>query len=341
MAEKDWTKIVVGVIAILLAAQLLGYDILGMLGITGTQTVQQAPTVIYQTSSGTTAPQVTTVSQVEISVIDKYTGSAVPGIQVQFYEKGADVKNPNIGPRFYTETDSQGIATVTRTIRTDGTEYDIYINGSTTYYDMAIPAGTWKIEFNPYTGKGKLYVLLDGKESDVIRIVQVGTFTDLSAIPEASSSINTSAGTDTIAYDKNVGDGSAYFQIDIGNKKANSELHDVVLCFRDADGDMEGDELTGLTATFVSGDASISLESNLYGYWRDAMGGGTSCVNVADVIGPGKKARYEIAMTINEANWDVGEEFSIVQDDLGNYKAKQYPSRNDKATPDELTITVE
>lgn len=340
MAEKDWTKIVIGIVAILVAAQLLGYDILGALGITGAGKVQQAPTatIIYK-EPGTKERQVITVSETEVSVIDKYTGAAVKGIQIQFYERGADVKNPNIGPRFYTETDEQGIATIKRTLKSDGSEYDIYVNGNGSYYDIEIPSGTWKIEFNPYTGKGKLYVIEGGKESDVIRVTQVGAFTDLSIIPEASPSITVMSG--KIIYNEAAGDGSAYFQIDIGNRKANSELHEVVLCFRDKDGDMEGDELTGLTATFVSGDTNIALESNLYGYWRDAMGGGTSCINVADVVGPGRKARYEIAMTINEEAWEADEEFIIVQDDLGDYKAKQYPSRNEKAAPSEVIVTIQ
>jgi len=342
MAEKDWTKYVVLGIAAILALQLLGVDVLGAIeGAVSSsgQTVAQQPagtTIVYQTAPTSTTEKPLPVETLKVKVLDKYTMNPVQDVQVQFYAPGADVKNPNVKPLDVLTTDSEGTGTTTKMIIQTNTNYDVYLNGSSSYYDRKIE--NWYINYNPDTGKGTL--IANGK--GYVEAVAVGTFTDLSNIPEASSSINTSAGTDTIAYDESAGDGSAYFQIDIGNRKANSELHDVVLCFMDSDGDMEGDEITDITATFVSGDASIVLESNLLGYWQDAMGaGGKACVDVADVIGPGRKARYEIAMTINEANWDSGEEFEIVLDDNGDASGKQYPSRSTKATQDKVIVTVQ
>ena len=334
--KSDKTKwLLLAIIAMLAFGIYTGkINLSELAGKTGTSTSTSTTTIVYQSPVGTPI-----ISQLDIYVKDKYSGQPVPGVQVQFYEPGANVRNPNVKPLFSATTDSNGYATISRTMRVDSASYDIYLNGSTNYYDEKLEAGSWKIDYNPQTGKGLLVV--DNKE--YIEATAVGEFYDLSNIPEASSAINTSAGPDTIAYIKSVGDGSAYFQIDIGNKKAMSELRDVVFCFMDSDGDMEGDELSGLTSTVINpGDGSIQLESNLLGYWQDAMGpGGKSCFKVADVIKGGMKARFEINMVVNEANWDPGEEFEIVLDDLGDAGAKDYPSRSTKAPQEKLIVTVQ
>jgi hypothetical protein len=144
---------------------------------------------------------------------------------------------------------------------------------------------------------------------------------------------------DTINYTETTLAGSAWFKMDLGNANANSELYNYVLCFDDGDADMEGDELTALTATFVSGSTRIKVPNNLIQLWKDAMGGGgSSCVEIADKLGSGEKARWEFDLTADETNWAAGEEFEIRQDDNGGYLAKQYPSRSAKATVESLAV---
>jgi hypothetical protein len=142
-----------------------------------------------------------------------------------------------------------------------------------------------------------------------------------------------------LRYNESLLAGSGWFKMDIGNSNANSVLEDVVMCFRDNDGDMEGNEITAFTASYVSGSTAIQIPGSLQQYWEDAMGGsGAQCFKIASELGSSQKARWQFTMTVDEAEWDAGEEFEMTFDDLGGYLAKQYPSRSVKATAVSLTI---
>jgi len=334
MAEKDYGKLlVIGLIAALLyfAYQSGAFAPKP----TAEKTVEQKPIVIEKQVAPTVQAGLP-IESLKVSVKNKYTMDEIQDVQVEFWEVGADVSDPNQRPLDEVTTNSEGIGTTTSMIIQTGKSYDVWFNGSSTYYDEKVE--NYVINYNPQTGKG--YLLVD--EKSYYPAVPVGSFADLSSISEASSCVNTSYATDTIAYDLSACDGTFYIRLDLGNSKANSELHDVVMCFRDSDGDMEGDEITGITATYVSGSTRVVVPGNLLGYWKDGMGAaGKRCFKIADSLGPGEKARWELSFTVNEGNFASGEEFEITVDDLGDYGAKQYPSGSAKASPDNLIITVQ
>jgi hypothetical protein len=334
--------------------------------------------------------------------------SDVADVNIEFWLPGADVSDPNQKPLDEVTTDSTGVGTTTSMILQTGQNYDIWFNGSSTYYDELIK--DWTINYNPDTGKG--FLIVSGKT--YYPAVKVGTFVDVDSLAENHTSVvsaktnvtnetvtvgaigtwvsltydelyseegttvynstgdlliedtdysidypngkikpltsvaanqdlkvsYTYAPDDTIAYDESVGTGSFWFKIDIGNADANSELWDVVMCFRDAGGVMEGDEVTSFTASYVSGSTTISIPGNLIGYWTDGMGaGGKRCIKIADKLGSAEKARWQFDITVNEANWEEGvEEFEMTFDDLGDYSKRSYPSKDLKATADEIII---
>ena len=262
---------------------------------------------------------------------DKYTMDAVQDVQFKFYEPGADVTDPNVKPLDTIQTGSDGVGSTTNMIIQTNTAYDIWINGSSTYYDELI--SDYKLTYNPDRGVG--YLLVDSKA--YYPVIKIGTFVDVDTLPEKQSCVN-DTGTDSIAYDISECGGSAWFRVDIGNANANSELHDVVMCFKDADGDMEGDEITAFSSAYISGKV-LNIPGNLLGYWQDGMGSGAKkCIKIADILGPAEKGRYEFTITVDESNFGTDEEFEMCFDDVGDYSAKQYPSRDDKATGECLTI---
>ena len=187
-------------------------------------------------------------------------------------------------------------------------------NGSTT-----VAAGNYTL-----SGTGDCYITLDGDDR----------------YNGATLTANYTMATDNLLlYDESAIAGSAWWKSDIGNNNANSELKDVVMCFRDSDGDMEGNEITSFTASYVSGTTAIAIPGSLQTYWEDAMGGaGAQCFTIATTLGSSQKARWQFQITAAEANWDTTEEFQITFEDLGSYLNKQYPSRNAKASPVTLQI---
>ena len=265
---------------------------------------------------------------------DKYTMDPVQGIQFKFYTPGADVTDPNVKPLDTITTGSDGVGSTTNMIIQTNTDYDVWVNGSSTYYDEKIE--DWEISYNPDRGVG--FLLIGGQA--YYPAIKVGAFVDVATLPEVQSCMNDTSD-DTVYYDISACGGSAWFRVDIGNANANSELHNVVMCFMDLDGDMEGDEITAFSAAYVSGKV-LDIPGNLLGYWQDGMGAGAKkCREIASVLGPSEKGRYEFTITVNEANFEVGEEFQICFDDVGDYSAKQYPSRNAKATAECLTVAVQ
>jgi len=310
---------------------------------TTTQTVAQTPTIVQQVPSQTqqVTPKISQPKPVEtLKAVakNKYTSADVNDntLEIRFYAPGANVKDPNVQP-LDTLVFVNGEASSSSYVVNTETPYDVWVNGSDTYYDEKVEG--WRLSYNPDTGKG--FLLFDS--GTYYAASPVGAFADISNVAEASSCVNTSTGvTDTIYYDLSACGGSFYIQIDIGNANANSELRDVVLCFTDSDGDMDGDEITALTATYVSGSTKVVLPGTLLGYWQDGMGsGGKSCVSVASVLGSSEKARWELTFTVNEDKFSTSEEFEIRVDDMGDYNGKDYPSRSTKASANTLIIGVQ
>jgi len=305
------------------------------------QVVTEKKTV---TPSGETLKPGLPIETLKGSVKNKFTMADIQDVQIQFWKVGADPSDPNQAPLDYATTDSSGIWSTTNMVLQTGTNYDVYFNGSSTYYDELIDS--WQITYNPDTGKG--YFLVNGES--YYPAVPFGAFVDVADPPESQANVvNESTSEDTLYYDKSEGTGSFWFKLDIGNANANSELHDVVMCIRDSDGDLEGDEVTGYTASFVSGSTSISIPGSLLGYWTDGVGaGGKRCIAIASKLGSAEKARWQFDITVSEANWaekaytnSDPEDWEVTFDDLGDYAEKQYPSGDVKATAETLTILAQ
>ena len=417
MAEKEMGKWLVA----LLIVGIVGYALYQGGYLQQQETAQVPPQEIRQvvtekktvTPSGETLKPGLPIETLKGSVKNKFTMADIQDVQIQFWKVGADPSDPNQAPLDYATTDSSGIWSTTNMVLQTGTNYDVYFNGSSTYYDELIDS--WQITYNPDTGKG--YFLVNGES--YYPAVPFGAFVSVDSLAENSSSVvsaktnvtdetitwtstwvslahdelysgyetvrnstgelltkdtdysinyatgqiknlttavtstakinYTYAPDNTIAYDESVGTGSFWFKLDIGNANANSELHDVVMCIRDSDGDLEGDEVTGYTASFVSGSTAISIPGDLLGYWTDGVGaGGKRCIAIASKLGSAEKARWQFDITVSEANWaekaytnSDPEDWEVTFDDLGDYAEKQYPSGDVKATAETLTIACQ
>lgn len=272
------------------------------------------------------------VEDLKIAAKNKFTMASVTQGNISFYTTGSDVSDPYVLPLDRMSLTSGG--STARIVQT-ATDYDVYYDSQDgTYYDQKLQ--NWAVNYNAETGKGYLMI----NDLAYLPLSPVGAFVDVDTLPEYVAGMTNESGlTDSLCYNESVLGGSGWFYVDIGNNNANSELRDTVLCFRDSDSDMENNELTGFSASYVSGSTAVSIPGNLLTYWQDAMGGSSAqCLKIADVLGGSQKARWSFTITVDETTFDVGEEFEMGFDDLGDYKARQYPSRNVKVANEELTI---
>jgi hypothetical protein len=262
---------------------------------------------------------------------NEFTMATVTNGVFKFYTPGADVSNPYVHDL---DVLNVSIGSSANMVIQTGTAYDIYYEADGgTYYDEKID--NWQINYNPETGKGHLMI----GDAPYLGVKPVGAFVSVDTLPEVQVGMYDN-GTNHLDYNSTLLGGSGWFKMDIGNSNANSVLKDVVMCFRDNDGDMEGNEITAFTASYVSGSTAIQIPGDLQQYWEDAMGGsGAQCFDIASELGGSQKARWQFSMTVEEANFAAdSEEFEMTFDDLGGYLAKQYPSRSVKATAVSLTI---
>lgn len=200
---------------------------------------------------------------------------------------------------------------------------DLYFEGTASYYDEKI--ADWYVSYNEETDKGTLYAF-DGVFSNdyepYILMTDVGTWKDMDTADTLGTSFADS-GTDTLNYNVTDGTGTSSVRWSIGNSEAKSELRLPVLCVGDADGDLEGDEITGLTISRFSGKSVANLDdlSDILQMFTESAGtGGDRCIQFGDVIDGSTTGVYEIEIEFAEANC-VDEEFEISFDDkiMRNY----------------------
>ena len=294
-------------------------------------------TNIYQTPPAPQAPAITgaiPIESVKAIVKDKYTmGAPSVPVSFEFHTPGADVSDPNIQALDTLYVSTAGTGTTTSTVLDTGSSYDLHFNGSSAYYDELINA--WDILYNQETGKGTLRV----NGATYYSAVEIGTIAAVDTLPEVETGCIVDGGTNSIDYDRSGCSGSAWFKIDVGNSESQSEVRDLVMCFKDADGDMEGDEVTAIDAARMEGSTNIAIPGTLAGYWKDGMGtAGKRCVKIANSVGSSETARYKLSFTVTEANFVDTEEFEISFDDLGDISKKQYPSENAKVATVTLTV---
>lgn len=260
------------------------------------------------------------------------------GDDVELWILGSDVSSPQDVGLLDTIDLTSGTATSTAS-----TEYrssdnqntrDLYFEGTGNYYDEKI--SNWMIAYNEETDKGTLMV--DG-ESHIL-ITDIGTWKDMDTADTLGTSF-ADGGTDNFDYNVTDGTGTSSIKWSVGNSEADSEIREPVLCVGDADGDLEGDELTGLTIVRDSGQqvASLDAVNDILQLFTESAGtGGDRCIAIGDVVPESTTGVYEIEFQWAEANFEASEELEISFDDLGNANERQYPSGNVKAVKETVTI---
>ena len=336
-------KVVGGITIVLLLGALLYTNMGSWFGIgvpdqpkdQGTTTQQ----IVYLPGQTTPTPAVNTGGDNQVYPIETlkgqaknmFTQAATTAGTIDAFTPGADVSDPYVNPMDNISVSSGSGSTTNQIIMTN-TPYDWHFNGYSTYYDELIKGVT--VSYNKDTGKGTL--LFNGVAYYPAK--PVGTLVNDNTLPEVQTGWNDTSDAN-VYYDASALSGAGWIKVDVGNSASNSVLEDVVLCFKDADSDMENNELTDFTASYVSGSTAISIPPSLFRYWQDAMGGGgTQCVLIANELGSSEQARWKFDLTVNEANFNSSEEFEMCFDDLGNYLQKQYPSRDAKAAASCITI---
>lgn len=278
------------------------------------------------------------VESLSVTQINKYTEVTEGGDDVEFWDKGADITDSTKSPREALDLSSGAVTdTSVPNLRSGDTQAtkDLYIEGTGNYYDDKV--NSWKIDYNVQTGKGALVV--DGHVSKSLVATDVGTFSDFDAGVAAVDTGFQDNADGTLTYNITSGDGvGVYFDLVLGNDEDKSDLRGVVLCIGDNDGDLEGDEITTFNMQKQSGNSIGNTPTSLLTQFNEAAGSkGTSCVDLGDIEGL-LTGTYRFTISWTEANWAADEEFELIMDDNGAFNGRDYPSRNSKATAEDLVI---
>ncbi len=328
-----------GILGILFLGIIALAAILGSLMLFGVINVDREKAVDTPTdSAGNPVAVGVNVESLAALQVNAYSDATEGGNDLEFWDLGADVSDTSKSPREVLTLASGSVTdTSVPSLRSGDSQVtkDLWVEGNQTYYDQKIV--DWEIQYNEQTGKG---VLQMNGPSGSANAVAFGSFADM----DTATAVDTGfiqAGAGTINYSLAAGDGTAYIRLTLGNDASNSELKGVVFCIGDADGDLEGNEVSAISINRYSGSSIGTVPSNALALFSGAAGtSSTKCQSVGDIVNDGglTKGEYQIDFTIVEANFASGEEWEIAMDDLGSYKARQYPSGHLKATTEDVVV---
>lgn len=308
------------------------------IGLFRVATVQQTAVEIEEEKVEVVAVGVP-IKTVTVNTRNKDTFTQESGNDVELWVLGSNPADPNdVGLLDVINLTSGTASSTTSTEYKSGDNQnskDLYFEGGSNYYDKKVLV--WKFSHDPEQGLG----VLEENGHDYIEITDIGTWKDMDTADTLGTSFADS-GTDTLNYNVTDGTGTSSVRWSVGNSEAKSELRLPVLCVGDADGDLEGDELTGLTVSRFSGKSVANLDdlSDVLQMFTESAGtGGDRCIQFGDLIGGSTTGVYEIEFEWAEANCGASEELEISFDDLGNANEREYPSGSVKATKETVTIT--
>lgn len=274
---------------------------------------------------------------------------------VEFYDEAADPTAPNTN---YIDriTVASGVGNTTAKKLMTGVPYKVIFNGDTAYYDQWMNPVANYLSYLPYVETTS--ATLSSANIKFSNIVAVATIPD--PLNEASTSgavngqttaANGSAGTNEIAvaasgspaddsvllYDKSVGDGQFYIDIDLGAVGANTGLKNPVLCFtNDRTNPFEGNEFTSVELQYRSG-TDFGLPQDVTNYVKNF-----APLPIGEFVKGGKTGTYRLTFTGDESLMDAGGDIMYIQaDDLGKYLGQDLRSGTKATASDAITMQVQ
>jgi len=278
------------------------------------------------------------IGKLKAKVVDKYTKSLAnsPNLYVEFYDVGADIENPMVTPLAKIDVSYGNIGEVSNPAVFTNTTYDVYFSGGDSYYDEKLD---YVISYSKDVGIG--YVTEKNKPYiDVTKSgnIEATGYTDPyipGGFPGGGEKTWTETGASVTC---NITSLSCKWRIKIGEGSGSSaELWDLVMCLATT---LSPSEFSSLTARYVEGTTDISLPTDLTKYLEDAYNSGGTCIKIADLVRPGQKATWEFTLTL-PSSISGTRIINFYFDDLGDYKALQYPSRSSKAQPSSVKVTIQ
>lgn len=324
----------------------------------------QIPDLNLQSIQADTKDQVQPASRqlvsdsIILSATEKYSNSKTQanGGSIELYDKGTNPSDPNA---VSLTTLKLGVAYTSSDVLC-GKEYRVVYDNATTRY--AVDMGDQVLidcanEYNENTADS----FVDMTSKFGLEPTKVATLSDALDETSASGEVNgaTSTGTtntsltrgvaameigcagaggcsadSTLSYNETSGDGTFYLDLTFGATGSQAELKEPVVCFEfDGTNPPEGNEITDLVVQRQSGtDFGIPSSTN----WANVFAN-EECVKLGETISAGVSGKYRFTFTMNEANLNTNDDYTIKFDDLGSYRGKD-AKLNLGATHDTVTI---
>ena len=254
---------------------------------------------------------------------NSYTADSTGAVKI--YQADADPTDPNANP-IVTISMSSGVGSDTNGLVNLNTPYRVIYDGAGTYYGEDL--GVIKFDSTNYNANTGKFTYSRIPIETIATITDMGdeTATSGSNAPlvcngQSANTHNTTelyGTTDALEYDESVGDGTFTICSTIGAEGgANKYLKDVVLEFRwSLTTPPEGNEISSIVAQHKEG-TSFNVPSELVNYWSNQ-----GIVPLSDKIASGTSGVYKLTFTVNEANLDANDDWTLFIDDLGSYFGK-------------------
>lgn len=269
---------------------------------------------------------------------------------VEVYKADVDPTASNVNP-METGSISSGTGNITGDLKTTE-KYKTVFDGGSTYYDMWYKGA--EASYFPYVETDSSTISsVPITFENIVTVASFGDPIDESATDgsingqtttsndtEASNELNIEgsvADDNDLVYDKSVGDGQFYLEMDISVDGANEGVKNPVLCFSDSrDAGLEGNEFSSVTAQLQTG-TDLGVPSDLTNTVNDK-----GCVPLGseEIVDGGTSATYKLTFNADEDNLaSAGDTLFINIDDLGDYKGKDI--MNDPKASASNTITID
>lgn len=288
--------------------------------------VAPSTTTDDKVSGGTYLP----IQEIVGTVTEEFTGAkdAVNGT-IYFYEAGVNPADADVDPIDSITVTNGDFNYSGKKIQTD-TKYLVVFDGAS-YYAITLKDHIFpSSQYDPNNG-----VVLWEFEENARKLASFVTLLQADDTQSGVSDSNTvgndvneivTDGSGGIIYDESDGDGTYTVRVKIGASGANSVADKVVFGIAyDDTTPPEGNEVTDMSASRVSGDTFAGLEDITADLFNNE-----GQIDLGSIKG-GRSGTYDITISVNESAVDADDDFSFYVDDLGGDKAKDVLN-NRKAT---------
>ena len=326
--SKDWHRLAIGVVGVLLVVFNLGVIDFDTQTITGGDGDGDT-----DASSGKAQPIVTFNAWFSEDFSNSPT--AITDGVLDIYNKDDNPSKANVDPVVSITVPSSGKFTSSSPGLSTNTEYRIVYRGNGSWYSHDFDKitfnsvdGTFDDDTNQYDWRPEVKLQKQASitdffdETSVAGIMNGHTNTSITLGTNEIGCATDCSSDGVLVYDESQGDGSVYLDLTHATGSSNAVIQDYSVCILYEDGaEPEDNEFSSITLSSQSGEGIGLTAANGGSNDITDIFANEACLVVGDVKS-GTTHKWRYTFTYDEANLATDDDFKIVADDLGDINGK-------------------